>query len=123
MAGLPSRCPGNSFSTFSVVSVSPSLGKIFPDAMTVRFGVSVRDCIYDEHNIVAVIVGATRCRFHAATGRDAGQEDLSHTVLAQVVIQRCANECPQSVFAYQVILRLLLQFRNKLGPIRRKRNL
>ena len=70
-----------------------------------------------------MIVGAARRRLHAGAGRDAGHEDLGYAALAQVIIQRCADERAHSLLADEVIVGMLLQFRNKLGPIRRKRKL
>src|SRR5882724_4302217 len=56
-------------------------------AMTVRVSVTVGHRIHDQHHVVAVVVCAARRRFHAATGRDARQEDLGYATLTQVIMQ------------------------------------
>ena len=62
-------------------------GKNLLYAMTVRVSVTVGHRIYDQHDVVAVVVCAARRRFHAATGRDARQEDLGYASLTQVIMQ------------------------------------
>ena len=60
--------------------------------MTVRVGVPVRHRIHDQHHVVAEIVGAARRRFHADARRDACQDDLGYAALAQILVQRRAEE-------------------------------
>ena len=62
------------------------------------------------------------CRFHADARRDARQHDLGYAALAQVIVQ-CAQERAPPLLGDLVIVGVLLQFRNKLGPIGRKRKL
>jgi hypothetical protein len=61
-------------------------GKNILNGMAVGVGAPIGHGIHDKHDVVAQIVGATRCRFHADTGRDAGNEDLSYAALTQVII-------------------------------------
>lgn len=42
---------------------------------------------------------------------------------AQVIVQRCADERTHSLFSNYVIVGVVLQFRNKLSPVRRERKL
>ena len=50
--------------------------------MTVLVRIPVRHRIHDKSHVVAQIVGAARRRFHAATRRDARQDDLGYAALA-----------------------------------------
>ena len=84
--------------------------------MTVCMGVPVRHRIHDKRHVVAEIVGAARRRFHSATRRDARQNDLGCTALTI-----CAWQGTEPVLGHDVVVRMLLQFRNKLGPIGGKR--
>ncbi len=90
-------------------------------AVTMGIGVAVCHCIDDENDIVAVIVRAASCGFHAGACRDTRQENLRYAALAQVIIQGCADECAHALLGDKVVVRLLLQFRDKFSPIGRKR--
>ena len=89
--------------------------------MAVGVGVPIRHRIHDSHHVVAVIAGAADRRLHTGTRRNARHENLRHATPAQRLVQRCADERAYPLLADKVIGGLLFQFRNKLGPIGRKR--
>src|SRR6202162_2953892 len=91
--------------------------------MTVRFCVAVCHRIYGKHDVITQIVGAAGRRFHTQARCNSRQEHLSYAALAQGIIQGRADECAYSLLAHDVVARLLLQFGDKLSPLRRKRKL
>src|SRR5580692_10900992 len=91
--------------------------------MAVVVGVKVGHRIDDKYDVVTEIESATCCRFNTNARSDARQDNLGYAALTQVIIQRSADECAPSLLADGVVLGMPLQFRNKVGPIRRKRKL
>ena len=53
--------------------------------MTMRVGIHIGHRIHDQPDIVAVIIGCARRRFHADSCRDSGQEDLGYGAPTQDV--------------------------------------
>ena len=98
-------------------------GKHLLHAITVRVRVAICHRIHHDHHVVAEIVCTSRCRLHAHARCNTRQKDLGDAALTQVLIERRANKRAHSLLAHQVIVRLLLQFGNKFGPIVRERKL
>ena len=95
-------------------------GKNLFDAKTVGVGVAVGHGIHDQHDVAAIVVSAACCRFNPEAGCYAREENLGHAALSQVLMQIRADECAWSLFADQMIVWVLLQFRDELGPVGRK---
>jgi len=50
--------------------------------MAMIVGVAIRHCVAQEHELVAIVVGAASRGLHASACCDAHQEDLRHAALA-----------------------------------------
>jgi hypothetical protein len=83
--------------------------------MHLRVAISHR--IHDEHHVVTEIIRASPGRFHSGARRNPGQKYLRYAVLAQSLIERSADERSDSLLRHNIVTRLLLQFRNKLGAV------
>ncbi len=84
-------------------------GKDVFEEVPICVEIPVCDRIDDDDNVVAVVVGAARGGFDAGAGRYAGDEDLGDAALAEVLVERCADERARCLLADEVVFGLLLQ--------------
>jgi len=61
--------------------------------MLVGIGVQIGHRIRDRHDIIAVIVGVARRRFHAHARRNAGQENLGYAAPTENLFEGGPIEC------------------------------
>src|SRR4029077_9606539 len=85
--------------------------------VSVSVGVQVGHGVDGEDNIETAFVGLTGGRFHAKAGGDTGEKNLRYTQTFQARFEPSIGERAPRSFGDSVVRRLLIQFRNKLGPI------
>ncbi len=84
------------------------------------FATQVGHGVDRQGDIEAVFVGEARGRFDADRGSDAAEHDLGHALALQPGFEVGVGEGAPGLLGHQVVGRLLLQFGDQVGEVRRK---